>query len=208
MLLDHLDVGHQPGSRVVALQQVMAEDRVLRDPVPQRRREGIDLVDALAGERPLSEQVLVDVGDGERVGIQALPGGVDRLEERGVLLGRQRGGDPGRQDRVPARHPPRTRVEPCPVQRVRELRDQLLRRSSGQDGVGIQGDHVAERAGQPALDRRVARVLGPTEQDVELVELAALALPAHPHAFPGVVLPFAVEQEEPVPVACVEASDP
>ncbi len=88
MVLDHLHVGDQPCACVVTFEQVVAEDGVLRDPSGQGGGEGIDVVDALAGEGALPEQVLVDVGDGERVGVQPLQGGVDPLEEGRVLLAR------------------------------------------------------------------------------------------------------------------------
>jgi hypothetical protein len=48
MLLDHLDIGDQAGARKDALEQVVAEQRALRDPPGQRGLEGVDVVDALA----------------------------------------------------------------------------------------------------------------------------------------------------------------
>ena len=38
----------------------------------QRLLEGVDIVDALADERPFAENVLIDVGNGARVG--SMPG--------------------------------------------------------------------------------------------------------------------------------------
>ena len=49
----------------------MAEDAVLGKAAVERALEGIDVVDALADERAFAEQVLVDVGDGARVRIDA-----------------------------------------------------------------------------------------------------------------------------------------
>ena len=70
-LVEQLDVGHQAGAGEDALEQVVAEQRVLGHPVGQRRLEGVDVVDPLAGEAALAEQVLVDVGDRGRVRVDA-----------------------------------------------------------------------------------------------------------------------------------------
>ncbi len=52
-LLDDLDVGDEPGAREDALEEIVAEERVLGDPAGERRLEGVDVVDALAGVRAL-----------------------------------------------------------------------------------------------------------------------------------------------------------
>jgi hypothetical protein len=49
----------------------VAEDAVLGQPAGQRALERVDVVDALADERAFAEQVLVDVGNGTRVRIDA-----------------------------------------------------------------------------------------------------------------------------------------
>ncbi|MBK8460568.1 MAG: hypothetical protein IPL43_10615 [Micropruina sp.] len=78
----------------------------------------------------------------------------------------------------------------------------------GQQRVGVQGDHVAERPREAALDSAEAGDLPATAQDVvQLLKLAAFAFPAHPHAFGRVVSTAAVEEEEPIPVALVEFAD-
>ena len=68
-LVEQLDVGHEarPGER--ALEQVMAEHRVLGHTASQRCLEGVDVVDALARVTSLAEQVLVDVRNGRGVRI-------------------------------------------------------------------------------------------------------------------------------------------
>ena len=95
----------QPGAREGALEQIVAQERVLGDPPRQRLLERVDVVDALAGVAPLAEQVLVDVGDGGGVGIDAGRAGEDALEERGVTLGRERGRDARLEDAVPRDDP-------------------------------------------------------------------------------------------------------
>ena len=49
----------------------MAEDPVLGKAAAERPLERVDVVDALADERALAEHVLVDVGDGARVRVDA-----------------------------------------------------------------------------------------------------------------------------------------
>ena len=60
----------------------MAEDAVLREAPGERALERVDVVDALADERAFAEQVLVDVGDGARVGIDARLAGEQPREAR------------------------------------------------------------------------------------------------------------------------------
>ena len=61
----------RPQRANTTLEQVMAEDRVFRHPALQRGFEGVDVVDALAGEIALAEQILIDVGDRAGVRIDA-----------------------------------------------------------------------------------------------------------------------------------------
>ncbi len=61
MLLDEVYVGHQSRAGVAALQQVVAQDQVLGEPSAHGPGEGLDVVDALADEGALAEEVLVDV---------------------------------------------------------------------------------------------------------------------------------------------------
>ena len=63
-------VALQSRATVAALEQVVAEDRVLGK-YAAAVLEGIDVVDALADEGPLVEKVLVEIGDDPRVGIDA-----------------------------------------------------------------------------------------------------------------------------------------
>ena len=64
VVVDQLDVGDEPGARVEALEQVVAEQRVLRHAAGERGLERIDVVDPLADVAALVKQVLIDVGHG------------------------------------------------------------------------------------------------------------------------------------------------
>jgi hypothetical protein len=71
IVLEEQDVADQPRARVRALEQIMAEDPVLGELAADRPLEGVDVVDALADEGALVEDVLVDVGDRAGVGVDA-----------------------------------------------------------------------------------------------------------------------------------------
>ena len=93
-LVEQLHVGHQAGAGEHTLEQVVAQERVLGHPVRHRGPEGVDVVDPLAREAPLAEQVLVHVRDSGRVGVDAGRARVASLVDRGILLRGQRRGDP------------------------------------------------------------------------------------------------------------------
>ena len=79
-LVEQLDVGDQARAGEGALEQVVAEHRGSRARGrPSAALEGVDVVDALAGEAALAEQVLVDVGDRRRVRIDPGRAGEDPL---------------------------------------------------------------------------------------------------------------------------------
>jgi len=61
--LNDLDVGNQTGARKYSLEEIVAEQRVLGYTAGQRGVEGVDVIDALAGIRAFTEEILVDVGD-------------------------------------------------------------------------------------------------------------------------------------------------
>ena len=60
----------------------MAEDAVLREPPADRLLERVDVVDPLADERAFAEHVLVDVGDGAGVRVDARLAGEQPREPR------------------------------------------------------------------------------------------------------------------------------
>ncbi len=64
-------IAYQSGARVTTFQQIVAEDAVFGKAILERSLERIDLVDSLADEGAFTEQVLVDVGDGAGIGVDA-----------------------------------------------------------------------------------------------------------------------------------------
>ena len=70
-LLVQLHVAQQARPRVAAFEKVVTQDPVQRQAARQRALEGIDVVDALADERAFTEHILIDIGNGSRIRIDA-----------------------------------------------------------------------------------------------------------------------------------------
>lgn len=87
--LDDLDIGDGAGTGEDALEEVVAQERVLGHPPRKGGLERVDVVDALAGIRPLAEEILVEIGAGRSVGVDAAGAGKDPLEERALAAHRQ-----------------------------------------------------------------------------------------------------------------------
>ena len=200
IVLDEEHVAHQTGPRVRTFEQVVAEDLVLRQPIVECALKRIDVVDALSDERALLEHVLIDVGDRTRVwidaGLAAKPASEPRARDA-----RHTDADARLQDRVTRGHATRALVVTRAVERVPEGRRQHPRRIARQLGIAVERDHVLHRC--QALDgtddgREPSQLAA--QRRVELLELAALALPPHPHALARIPAPRAMEQEESLPV--------
>jgi hypothetical protein len=80
-LLEQRHVGDEARTREQPLEEVVAQQRVLGYPARERLLECVDGVDTRAGVRSLAEEVLVHVGDGGGVGIDAARAGEDALIE-------------------------------------------------------------------------------------------------------------------------------
>ena len=71
MILVQLHVAQQSGPRVTSFQKIVAQNPVLGEALLERALECIDLIDSLADERAFTEHVLVDIGDGACIGVDA-----------------------------------------------------------------------------------------------------------------------------------------
>ncbi len=181
VVVHDLHVRDERGARVEALEEVVRQEGVLGHAPLEGGHERVHVVEPLAGEDPLPEQVLVGVRHRGGVGVDSGVAGVEAGEER--ARGARHGhADAGLQDPVALGDAAEAGVEARPVQRMGDDADQLLRGVAGQAGVGVEGEAVAH-AGKD-LDvahlHGEARVRGPAQHRVPLLELAALALPAHP----------------------------
>src|SRR5690242_13297690 len=81
-ILEEDDVAHEPRARVRALEEIVAQDSVLRKPPDYRLLQGIDVVNSLPDERAFFEQVLVDIGNRVRVRIDPRFAGKELSETR------------------------------------------------------------------------------------------------------------------------------
>ena len=197
VLFVHLHVGQQPGARVAAFEQVVTEDPVLREPAAHSPLERVHVVDALADEGPFAEQVLVDVGHHAGIRVDARLAGPEPRVPRPGRAGKA-DGHPGLKDAVTGHHALLAVVVLGPVERVHHGADHEARGVSRQIGVGVERDdvlhlgqngRVPDDAGEPTG--------GSTAQErVQLGELPALALVAHPEALLRIPPPGAVKEEE------------
>ena len=195
--LEQLDVGDEAGTREDALEEVVTQQRVLRHPPRQGRFECVDVVDSLAGIGPFPEEVLIDVGDGRRVRVDAGRTRRQALEERALAAGQGRG-HARLEHGVALDDAIRARIEPRMIEGMRHRANQALDGAPRQPCVGVERDDVADsRKAAPAVGRKVVSSRS-AEQAVQLVELPALALPPHPRALALAPEAPAVEQEEPL----------
>ena len=209
VVVEHLHVRHETGSREGSLDEIVAEQGVIRKSALGGSAKHVHVVDALAGERPLAEQVLIDVRHGRRVRVDARMPGVDGGEPR-LARARQRHAHPRLQDAVAAHHASPFGVVLGAIERMGHGADECGRGAGRQDRVGIERHDIADAA-QPreiAFGHGECGVAGAADVGVELDELAPLPLPPHPNAVGGVPSPGAVQEiEGRVAAAVVQRAD-
>ncbi len=201
IFLEQLHVAEQAGARVATFDQVVAEDAVFRKAVVQAQLERVDRVDALADERAFAEHVLIDVRNHLRVRVDAGVAAV-QLGVAGARAAGQADAHARLQDAVAGHHASLPGVVHRAVERMVDGADERLRRIARQAGVGVQRDHVLHRrqAGDVAHDEHEAAFRVAAQQCVEIGQLAALALVAHPAALGGIPAARAMEQEKAIRV--------
>ena len=173
------DVGGQRRATVDPLEEVVADERVLRDATFDAAHERVHVVDAFADVDPGTEEVLIDLGAGVGVDVEADVPGEDAREQR-LAGARRRGLDARLDDRVARDDATRGGVEDRAIQRMGEESHQPTRTAHRQLGIAVERDDEADA--QEAFGfsdmAAVARLIIAAEQSIELLELAALALPA------------------------------
>ncbi len=186
--LDDLDIGRESRACVDAFEQVVAQQRTVGRATGERRLEGVDVVDTLAGIGPFAEEVLVHVGNGGGIRIEAGRTRNDSLKERALAPRGKRRRDARLQHRIALDHATGDCIESRAIQGVGQFPDQSSRRATRQPRVGIERDHVAH-VGRHAVRELVcsdeARVGCAPQESIQFVKLAALSLPAHPPTLGG-----------------------
>ncbi len=201
--LDDLDVGGQARAREDPLQEIMAEDGVIRNPAGQRSLENVDIVDSLADIRAFLEEVLVDVRDRERVRVETVRPGERALIQRSLAADRQRGRHARLKNAVALPDKASLRVKVRTVERMRNLADEAPGGTDQQPRVGVQRDNVADASRQPggaAIDRHERRISSAAKQAIKFVQFAALAFPPDPLLLALVPHASAMEKKEARPV--------
>ena len=143
ILFEQDDVCYQPDTPVDSFDQVVTEQRIFRHPSRQAALERVQIVDALANVNPFAEQILVGVGHGPGVWIQADVPGKDAGEAGDVSAGRS-DFDARLQQGIPGDNGATARVELGAIQRMRERGDKPVPGFARHDRIGIQGDDVLD----------------------------------------------------------------
>ena len=142
IIVQEFDVCHKRSARVETFKEVVAEQRVFGNAVSQRHLEGVNIVETFARVAAFTEEVLINVGDGGRVRINARVAGEDTRKQR-ARGARQRDADARLQNRVAFRDAPLLFVVARAIERVRDRADETTRHIARQLRVGIERDDVA-----------------------------------------------------------------
>ena len=149
--LEQFDVGHEAGAREQSLEQIVAQQRVVRNTSRQRLLEGIDVVDPLAGVRSLAEEILVHIRHSRRIRIYPGRPRRESLEHRARAAGERRG-HARLEHGIPLHHPSRQRIDAWAVERMRHRPDQPLDGTERKPGIDVERHHVAHAARRDRSD--------------------------------------------------------
>ena len=187
MVLEEHNVGHESHPGIRPLDKVVREDAVLGEPLAEGRSEGLEVVEPLADERGLLEEVLVHVRDRACVWIDPRLSAEDPDVPRPGRAG-QGQADPGLQHAVACHHPPNGRVDHGPVERVGSRADQLPGLVAGQLGVCVEGDDVpCPLESRDVTDDHAERIgVARDQQPVQGLDRAPLPFVAHEPTLPRI----------------------
>ena len=205
VVVEELHVVDEAAAYVAPLEQVVAQDEVLREGPLEHLLEHAQVVDALAAERALVEDVLIKLEAGGGVHVKATQAGKE-LRIAALVGYLHVDVHPRLHDAVAAVHPAPVGAQPRAVQRVRHGAYELLRRVEHQLGVRVEGDdelYVGHRALAPGADSLAAEPCGTLsvarlaeQQVVEMQYGSALALVAQPCALALAPRTAAVDEVE------------
>ena len=145
-VFEHRHIGHRGAAHQSALQQVMAQHLPIGKPPAQHLVHRRYIEQALAGKGALPEYVLVHLGTGGAVGINAELPGKQPVIEGARMFPRQRCRHPGLQHAVALHDGAGRRVKDRLVAGVGRNTHQRAQSPGRQLGVGVQRDHIG-RAG-------------------------------------------------------------
>ena len=87
-LIEELDIGDESCPREDPFKEVVTQQDILRHPPNKGCLKCIYVVNPFADVRPLTKKVLVDVGDGRCVRVNAAWAREDALKKRSLAIGR------------------------------------------------------------------------------------------------------------------------
>ena len=185
------------------LDQIMAENRVVRKAPRHRPLERVHVIDPLADEGSLLKNVLIDIRYRLSVGIDAH---VARKEahEPGAPCARQPHADARLKNTVALGDDARRGVELRLVQGVSDRADELKSRLSRKLGVGVEGNDILDRGQNRTVADHFGEVLlsAAAQERVEIRQFSPFALLSHPLAFPLVPMAGTMKEKKDVtPVA-------
>ncbi len=156
----------------------------------------IHLVNSFAGKAAFSVQILIGVRDSAGVNVKAR---LARVNGRQPRAGRtlHTHSHARLQDAVTGDHDVLFRIDNRPVERMSHRSDHAMRGSAWKLGIRIERKHkLNPRKNGQIADLDGEAVVMSAEKPIQIHELPALALPAHPSLLARVVNPVAMQQEE------------
>ena len=212
VVVEELHIVYQAAPYVTSLDQVMAQNEVLGERALQHLLEYTQVVYALAAERALVEDVLIQLERRCRIYVQPAQSG-EKLRIATLVRHLDVHVHARLHNAVAAVHPAAVSAQLRTVQRMRHRTHQFLRRVEHQFGVRIQGDDELYRAStaglrpivpvQPARHRLAAEAFRPLlltglaqQQLVEVQYGAAFALMAQPTSFALAPRPLSIDKVE------------
>ncbi len=141
VFLVQLHIAQQTRACVTPFHKIVAEDPVLGKSSVEHPLERIHVIDPLADEGAFTEHVLVNIGDGACVRVDARLAPAQSRVPRPVRAG-QAHGHTWLQDAVPLRDTLLIFVVPRTIQRVCHSSHELPRRVARQLRIRVKGDHV------------------------------------------------------------------
>ena len=143
IVVDDLDVGDEAGAGIGAFDEVVREEGVAGEAALEDLMENADLVDAFACEDALAEEVLIDVGDGAGIDVEASFAGVERGKSRARCRS-DADTDAWLQDAVPSGDDASPGVDDGLIERVGDGTDHACRGGAGKLCIGIEGNDVTD----------------------------------------------------------------
>ena len=197
-VLDERDFTERGAAGQRAFEQVVAQHLAFGQAQRQRGVHGLNVQQALAGEAALAEQVLVDLGAGCTVGVQAALAVEQRVVAGGRVLRRQWRFNARLQDAVAADDAAHARIPARLIHRVRRHAHQRAQTARWHLGVGVECHEVtcARRGPRQRAQIDKGPVAGLHQRPHQLFELATLAFPTDPALFAFAEAALTVQQQK------------